>query len=270
MPYRGADNKMRYILFGTGVYYTRFFHWFAKKNVVAILDNDKKKQGEILDGHIVVSPEKIVEYSYDVIVILSFYIAEIKKQLVELGVSEDKIFHFYDLYYLFAREQECKKAKMNTTILLLSHDLSLGGPAIALYNAALILKRAGYEVVYGSMIDGELRSKLENDYIPVIVDERLQIYTMNDLLWTQKYDLIFCNTINYHVFLSDRDSRIPVIWWLHDSSFFYDGIKPGRLATIDTTNIKFLSVGPVPKLAMQKFNSDVKIDDLVYGVSNDI
>ena len=263
---------MKYILFGTGDYYRRFRHWFADREVLAILDNDEKKHGTVIDGYPVISPDEITNYSYDVVVILSFYVTAMKDQLLSLGVDADRVYHFYDLHELFQKEQEDKNHEASGTksILLLSHDLSLGGPALALYHAALILAVAGYEVVYGSMLDGELRKKLEHSFVPVIVDERLQIGTMSELPWTEKFDLIICNTINYHNFLTVRNTQIPVIWWLHDSAFFYEGIKEGKLKDIDDTNLKMLSVGPVPRNAMHKFRPHEVIEDLLYGVSDDV
>lgn len=266
------DDTKKYILFGTGDYYRRFRHWFIGKNVVAILDNDIKKQGSELDGWPVVSPESIAWLEYDAVIILSFYVTEMKKQLTWIGVPENKIYHFFDLHELalFEKEEEFPECREAKGILLLSHDLTLGGPALALYHAALTLKKAGYDVVYASMLDGELRSKLEESSIPVIIDKRLQICTMKELPWIKGFELIICNTINYNVFLSERDSEIPVIWWLHDSPFFYEGIKEERLLGIDTHNMKLLSVGPVPREAMAKYRSDVTIEDLIYGVSKNV
>lgn len=193
-----------------------------------------------------------------------------KKQLINLGVPENKIHHFSDLHDLFENETENEiqpvdKAK---SILLLSHDLSLGGPALALFHAAMTLKKTGYEVVFGSMLDGELRSRLEKNCIPVIIDKRLQICTMKELPWSSRFDLVICNTVNYHVYLSDRDNRIPIIWWLHDSEFFYEGIRAGKIENICMENMKILSVGPVPKIPMKKKKPDIEIYDLIYGVSN--
>ena len=265
------DDK-KYILFGTGDYYKRFRHWFADRNVVAILDNDAKKQGTEMDGHPIIAPESLVSLDYDAVVILSFYVTEMKKQLIGIGVPTDKIFHFYDLHELFIKNDKNESVvhKKKKSILLLSHDLTFGGPALALYHAAVILQRSGYEVVYASMLDGELRSKLKDSYIPVIIDERLQIGTMQELSWTERYDLIICNTINYNIFLSERENSIPVIWWLHDSPFFYEGIKEGRLSGIDTENMKLLSVGPIPRDAMTKYKPNVMIEDLIYGVSRGV
>lgn len=263
---------MRYVLFGAGDCYKRFHHWFVDRDVAAILDNDEKKQGTTMDGYPVVSPADITKFEYEAIIILSFYVAEMKKQLLNLGVPKDKIFHFYDLHELFQKEKTEKPVKHGRVknILLLSHDLTLGGPALALYHAAMTLKKSGYEVVYASMLDGELREKLEDGFIPVIIDERLQVGTMRELSWTNRYDLIICNTINYNIFLSERNRDVPVIWWLHDSPFFYEGIKTGRLSDIDTKNMKILSVGPIPRNAMTKYRPDIKVSDLIYGVSNDV
>ncbi len=261
---------MKYVLFGTGDYYRRFKHWFSNREVVAILDNDINKQGTQLDGHIVLPPKDIVSYEFDAVVILSFYVVEMSNQLIQLGVKAEKVFHFYDLHDLFLREDKSVYEKNGKSVLLLSHDLSLGGPSLALYHAALVLKESGYEVIYASMVDGELRKKLEDSFIPVIVDGRLQICTMKELAWTSKFDLIICNTINYHVYLSNRDEEAPVIWWLHDSPFFYEGIRESKLENINTNNLKILSVGPVPRNAFRLRRPDVEIDDLIYGVSDEI
>lgn len=265
-------EKAAYVLFGTGDYYQRYRQWFNGRNVLAVLDNDKKKQGTMLDGHPVIPPEEVTALPFDVVVILSFHITEMKRQLVNLGVAEEKIYHFYDLRELFAAEETETVSKEGDlkSILLLSHDLSLGGPALALYHAALVLREAGYEVTFASMLDGALREKLEERMIPVMIDRRLQISTMRELPWTAKYDLVFCSTIHYHTFLFDREEDIPVIWWLHDSAFFYEGIRAGRLADISDRNLKYVSVGPVPGNAMKQYRPDAVIEDLIYGVSEEV
>ena len=267
-----STKKTAYVLFGTGDYYQRYRHWFIDKIVLAILDNDKKKQGTELDGHPIIPPEEVSRLSFDAVVVMSFYVAEMKEQLIALGVNEEKIYHFFDLPELF--KEECPESTIKLRdlkcILLLSHDLSLGGPALALYHAALILMEAGYDVTFASMLDGALREKLEEQFIPVMVDKRLQISTMRELAWTQKYDIIICNTIHYHTFLVDRNEDIPVIWWLHDSAFFYEGIRAEKLAGISSRNLKYVSVGSVPREAMNRYCPDVVIEDLIYGVSDEL
>lgn len=259
--------KRKYVLFGTGDYYRKYAHWFKNEEVIALLDNDEQKQGMELDGHPVMPPQGILTVFYDAVVILSFYFSEMKVQLMDLGVSEKKIFHFYDLHEILIGN---KVKGPEQDVLLLSHDLAYGGPALALYHAALILCKNGYGVTYASMIDGPLRERLVYEDIPTVIDKRLQICTMAELPWTQHYGLVICNTINYHIFLSDRNEKIPVLWWLHDSAFFYDGIKKKKLEELSNVNLWYLSVGPVPRKAMQQYQPHAVIEDLIYGVSDGI
>lgn len=275
-------SKMKFLLFGTGDYYERYKKWFKQDNVLALLDNSSAKQNRMVDGIKVLAPEEGVKLPFDVIVILSFYVKEMKQQLKKLNISDSKIYHFYDLRQLIDQKEykkpiqyygdaenvvktkDCSKKK----ILLLSQDMTLGGPAIALFYAAKVLLRQGYRVLYASMLDGPLREKLLEDHIPVIVDVNLQIETMEDAGWTRHFSVLFCNTINFHVFLSKRDSHIPAIWWLHDSEFFYHGIKRETLQSINTNNLKVCSVGPVPEKAMHNMLPELVIERLLYGVKD--
>ncbi len=273
---------MKVLLFGTGDYYERYKKWFVNEDVIALMDNSKEKQGKLIDGHIVLSPLEAIKGSYDAIIILSFYIKSMKAQLVELGVLENKIYHFFQLHDLLMGSY--KKRKLisyngigkityldyskgfaQKKIVLFSHDLNLGGPALALMNVALYLKSIGKDVIFVSMIDGPLAEKLLQKGIELVVDENLQIQTMNESVWQDEYQLIICNTFNYYVFLSERNLNIPVIWWLHDSRFFYDGVDIERLQSINQYNLRCVSVGPVPKSAIHEFIPDLKIEDLIYG-----
>lgn len=276
---------MRYLIFGTGDYYQRYKKWFDTEEVVALLDNASDKQDTCIDGIRVLSPEQGVRLAYDAVVILSFYVKAMKRQLMDLGVPENKIYHFYDLHELIGGKMDGQAAEYkkpvqyygwseniekSAAILLLSHDLTMGGPALALYHMAQVLRKQGREVVMASMLDGPLREVLTAEGIPVIVDVNLQVETMRGAAWTWDFSLVVCNTINFHVFLSERNVDIPVIWWLHDSSFFYDGVNPKRLCGISRKNLKICAVSPVARCAVMKFLKDIPIEDLLYGVTDEI
>lgn len=271
---------MKYLLFGTGDYYERYKKWFEKRDIVALLDNSEEKQNTFIDGIRVLSPKEGVKREYDIIVILSFYVKSMKAQLIALGVNENCIYHFFDLHKLIYKKEIQRPIRYYGNaegiiagktigykkILLLSHDLMLGGPALALYHAAEILCGKGYDVIFASMIDGPLRQILAKKEIPVIVDENLQIETMENAEWTFGFDLILCNTISYFVYLSERNTSIPIFWWLHDSSFFYDGVDKDILRGIDTTNLDIVSVGPIPRKAIQEIAPAFKVRELLYGI----
>lgn len=275
---------MKILIFGTGDYYERYKDWFMAEDIVALLDNSSAKQHTVIGGKEVLSPQEGVRLTYDAIVILSFYVKVMKQQLLELGVAENRIYHFYDLHELIChgnngRGAGYKKAilyyggaeniKRSETVLLLSHDLIMSGPALALYHMAQILKRQKRQVVIASMLDGPLREVLEAEGIPVIIDANLQIETMREAAWTWDFSMIVCNTINFHVFLSERLEEVPVLWWLHDSSFFYDGVKTERLCRIPRQRMKICAVSPVARKAMEIFRTDLDIVDLLYGVTDE-
>lgn len=273
---------MKCLIFGTGDYYNRYKKWFEQQDIPALLDNSVQKQYTVIDGLEVLPPEEGVKLNYDIIVILSFYVKQMKQQLVSLGVDESKIYHFYDLHQLLSRSiirrplqffsnaQEIveNQAKIRNKILLLSNELTLGGPPIALFHAALCLKKNGYTVIYGSMMDGPLKEKIIEQDIPVIIDENLQIATMEETKWVCSFSLIICNTLNFHVFLSERNTKIPVIWWLHDAGFFYDGVNRKQIEQINLNNLKAVSVGPVPEAAIKEFIPAIQCEELLYGVED--
>ncbi|MDE6603083.1 MAG: glycosyltransferase family 4 protein [Lachnospiraceae bacterium] len=275
---------MKFLLFGTGDYYERYRKWFDPKEVISLLDNAPDKQNTCIDGIKILSPEQGIRLDYDAVVILSFYVKAMKRQLVELGVPEDKIYHFYDLHDLICCRCDGQKADYKKTVryycgaekmeksravLLLSHDLTMGGPALALYHMAQTLRKQGREVVMASMLDGPLREVLTAEGIPTVVDVNLQVETMQEAGWIQGFYLIVCNTINFHVFLSERNADIPVIWWLHDSSFFYDGVNPKRLRSMPRKNMKVCAVSPVAREAATRFCKDMQVEDLIYGVADE-
>lgn len=275
---------MKYLIFGTGDYYNRYKKWFPQEEITALLDNAPDKQGTFLDGIPVVSPERGVGLPYDAVVILSFYVKTMRQQLLELGVSENKIYHFYDLNRLICHRNGGQATDYKKTIryyggaenvepasaiLLLSHDLNMGGPALALCHMARALRKQRKKIVIASMLDGPLREVFLEEGIPVIVDVNLQIETMDDAGWPGSYSLVICNTINFHVFLSKRNTATPVVWWLHDSSFFYDGVNPDVLKAVSSKKMQVCAVGPVARSAMAKFRPDLSIEDLLYGVTDE-
>lgn len=273
---------MRIILFGTGDYYNRYKKWFEDQEVIALLDNSRHKQYTFIDGYEVLPPEEGSRLDYDAVVILSFYVTQMKRQLISLGVDENRIWHFYDLHWLLVGRTAVRplqffvdaekiitdKDPKASKILLLSNDLTLGGPAIALFHAAITLNRCGYTVLYASMLDGPLKEKLVQNHISVVVDENLQIATMQETEWVNSFSLLICNTLNFYVFLSERSTKTPVIWWLHEAVFFYEGVNAKVIQQICMHNLKVVTAGPVPAAAVSRFLPDLLCGELLYGVAD--
>ena len=79
---------MKVLIFGTGDYYRKYIKWFKKEDVIALLDNDCRKQGSLLDGFEVLSPEAGITKKYEKIFILSVHEKVMREQLLCLGVEK--------------------------------------------------------------------------------------------------------------------------------------------------------------------------------------
>lgn len=67
-----------------------------KLKALAVIDDDKNKQGEKLLGYKIISSKEINVYKHDVIVITSYtFEDEIREKLKELNYSENKIIRFF-------------------------------------------------------------------------------------------------------------------------------------------------------------------------------
>ena len=83
---------MKIIIFGTGSYVERLIKILNKDvEIVAVSDNDSTKWGTIWHNIAVVPPEKLDEYNFEYILIASMYREKIKEQLLDMGLSKDRV-----------------------------------------------------------------------------------------------------------------------------------------------------------------------------------
>lgn len=278
---------MRILLFGLGQLYQRYKILFRDEELVALLDNDKKKQGNLIDGIPVLSPEDGVKQSFDRIYILSKYVKEMRKQLYALHVSSDKIFDLDHDVHRFKRlglsfyetdsgvfTKSIRMTRpMQRQILLISFDMSLTGAQIALVYVARILASKGYDITVASHEDGLLVKYFEEIGITVLIDRDLAISRLIDLPWVRDFDLVFLNTVRTGYLLTERDASIPVIWWLHEPEMLYSDffiadqrIFLDDLQKISATNLFVYAVGPIAKNAFKKCCKDIFVQTLLYGI----
>lgn len=272
---------MRILLFGTGDYYHKYKGWFNPEEIDVLIDNDRCKQGKRIDGYLVVSPEEASERDFDCIVILSVHEAAMRRQLTELGISEEKIYKFSELHrhpgvLKGRREIQCygddtffagmMAGRLSDTIVLMSHNLDLNGASLALFYGAQVLKSNGYSVLFVSWTDGPLRAHIRERNIPLIIDVNMQIKTQTQREWLRSCRMMICNTINYSHFLSERDETVRVLWWLHDPEIFYAGLDLDQLGKMSPKNMAVCAVGPIAERAFKKYFLHWKVGQLLYGI----
>ncbi|MCI9396482.1 MAG: glycosyltransferase [Lachnospiraceae bacterium] len=272
---------MKALLFGTGDYYRKYREWFRPEDILGLVDNDEGKSGTRIDGYRVYLPHEAVSLPYDCVVILSVHEEAMRRQLTELGVPEDKIYIYSELYKhpeMTAADREIcfwgsdkrfsgiLKEDFSDAVLLMSHNLDLNGAALALFYMAQILVKKGFFILFVSWSDGALRQHLCEHNIPAIIDPNLQMKTQREAEWTHGFHRIICNTLNYYQFLSDRNMGDKVIWWLHDPLMFYKSLDKELMHRIRKENLEVYAVSPIAEAAFRRYFPDFDVKQLKYGI----
>lgn len=84
---------MKAIVFGATTSARSLYDEIRQKyEIVAFCDNDDKKWGDDLDGTKIVAPADILNLQWDEVIIISLSAMEIiKKQLLDMGIAEERI-----------------------------------------------------------------------------------------------------------------------------------------------------------------------------------
>jgi len=84
--------KTRVLLFGASQGGRQTLGQIGKQTtIVGFLDNDPQKQGESIEGHNIYAPSEIKNLDFELILISSMYVDEIRAQLMKLGIEKERI-----------------------------------------------------------------------------------------------------------------------------------------------------------------------------------
>ncbi len=121
-------------------------------------------------------------------------------------------------YRLIAGRQN-SDAVFSKDLLFITHDLSLSGAPLLLFDLACNLRQRGYFVTVMSPCDGELTEKYEKENIPLMIDSTISDLPLDETKkFMANFDLIVANTILvWQAVVSAKENNIPVIWMLHES-----------------------------------------------------
>lgn len=267
-------SEMDLVIFGTGQLYEQLKNQIRDDvNVVAIIDNDIKKQGTYIDGVKIYAPNQIHTLSYDYIFTLSGYHLDMKNQLESLGVDSKKILNMYYLEkVLQLSPTQCygnyNPKSASKKILVVSHALNSTGAQNVLFTAVVALKKMGYDTVVFSRSDGKLREKFLEEDIPVVInrDFSLEIKEVNELVeWA---DLIIANTIWIHEIVNKLSrSGKKLLWWLHETTGLKYVSKEWMryITSIPTISIYVIS-DLVKRLILQYYNENFEMNILSCGL----
>lgn len=271
---------MRIIIFGTGLYYRNRKHNLKERDIIAFMDNDPAKHDSILDGCLILPVERGIQLNYDYIVLMARTDnrEEMENQLLGMGVEANKIID-YDQYLNCCRVQSITVYYKNgeqemipregKKILLLSHELSLTGAPLVLFNAALILKKNGYHPVFMSPFDGELRDVVLDHDIPVVIEKNITKANKAIWNWIASFDLVWVNTLSFSYLIDDLSADgIPAVWWLHEGDISYEIIGMNKMPK-SSKIIDTYAVGTLAINSYKKYLERNDISCLLYGVPDE-
>lgn len=269
----------RIIIFGTGKYYEQRKKYLKDVEILAFLDNDINKQGKLLDGVEIISPEEVINYSYDYIFLMSMYQYDMKKQLLGYNVKKIKILEYAEIgkYNLYSKESNKQYTLLINTkkvnkkkALFLTNNLDNSGAPRALAEVGDILLKINYEVYAISPLKGKLEDYYTSLGIHVLIDPNLTIKDSEFGIWLNEmqFDVCFINTIMYHYLINDiQKFKMQIIWWIHENSDLpicqFEKYKINK-----KSNLKICAVGNLAKKLMYEKFGFTEIFELLYGFSD--
>lgn len=130
--------------------------------------------------------------------------------------------HLYEngkpYYRLYASRQDDRLMDA-PNILIVSHDLSLSGAPMVMYNLACDLVDKGYFVTVISPVEGMMREKLQQRNIPVMIDATLSGELHHETKkFMAHFDLMIVNTITmFQAVYASKELLVPAVWVIHES-----------------------------------------------------
>lgn len=217
---------MRIVIFGTGQIYKENKERLDKEDeIAAFLDNDRFKQGGLVDGISVYAPEKIRDLSYDKIVIMSDRAVEMRRQLLEAGCPEDAVLHYHEY---FAEKSptavawELTGEEKQKTCLFITSDADYHGGAMTAVYAVQELMRRGYRavVIAATGKDAFVR-EFHKRGIEIRIDHALPYRKWERLRWVMDFQKIIINTYPMVLCALEISRHRPISLWLHESENIY-------------------------------------------------
>lgn len=269
---------MKIIIFGTGQLYKKYKDRLSFCEIVAFLDNDINKQGKILDGHLVDSPNNVFinNYHYDFIIILSKFYLEMREQLLRIGVPADRIIDkehrcgFPQIRYVNELNAVDNLQLNKGKILLVTHAMNYTGAPLMLYNMAKVLKRNQFEVCVYTEYWGELVMKYLQAGIHVHKFDDFAFSEGEIELYFSKYDMIVVNTVVlFRLITKLKSLQKPIIWWLHEEE---DTYRTFHIEKKDITRYAHLHIYGVGNRAINAFRAvagETAVKQLVYGIDHE-
>lgn len=267
---------MRIIIFGTGDIYERNRDKIAKSDeIIALFDNDIRKQGNKLNGILIHSPYDINNFSYDKVVIMSRYFNEMRRQLLEIGCSQEDIVYYPEyicnqqIGHLKIYFGEGIKSRRKKGLIITSPIGYHGGALTAVY-AALELQKRDYEMTVAAPYgDEQFIEEFQKQGIIFLLYPNLQFAKWKELFWIQQFQKIIINTYPMALCALEISRYRNILFWLHESDTVYASMDFWKDFILEQTLTGKLDIYAVSSVAKRNFENHITKCDigiLPYGI----
>lgn len=269
---------MRIVVFGVGKFYkNRKQKLLDNAEIVAFIDNNCSLWGTIIDGVKVYSPEEVNSIVYDKIILMSVNAYEMKCQLINIGVTKQKIY-LYDeflcylergelkIYFNEKNENDCLHTKK---ILLISTNLGYNGGTLAAIYFAKAIQDKSYQI-YIAAPDGDAKfiKEMVNLGVKIILYKNIIYAQYDELFWINSFDIVVINTLQMMKCACKIKKIKKIYWWLHESLVIYDWFikENSDMKQEDFDGIEIYAVSEPARNNFHRYYPGTKVDILTYGI----
>ena len=128
----------------------------------------------------------------------------------------DYLYHDSPEHFRIYPFTESRRDRSRGDILAVTHDLSLSGAPISLYDTCKLLAANGYFVIVCSPADGPLRQMYQEAGIAVITDALLLRQHESFYRFARNFDHLICNTIVTWPVVRQLSNVLPTLWWIQE------------------------------------------------------
>ncbi len=216
---------MDIVIFGVGDYFNSRKQTIENRvNIVGYIDNNPDVCGKYLEGIQIVKPEEILTLPCDYIVVMSVFASDMKRQLMEYGVSEQKIKSYNEFYGQLENGKLAvwfgKNIDIDTKlprILIVFNYMRYSSAYTLNLNIIEALTKEGFAVSVATVAGEESCIKeIQEKGVSVLTYGNMHFATREELSWMKNYDCILVNNVYMVDCVSTIGELKPVIWWIHE------------------------------------------------------
>lgn len=266
---------MKIIIFGTGLYWSnRKKYVLDICDIVCFLDNNSDKWNQELCGRLIDSPENILHYEFDYVVIMCKSQDEVYNQLIDLGVPDQKIITYNQYRQTCIKDYYVSYGSHIDTdydVVVISTVLEYnGGTIAAIYAIKALQSRGKHVLLCAEDCNEKLLCELIADDIEVLIVPSLPFEVNNILMHHIKNcKMVLVNVFQMLPVVCQLNGINAILWWIHEPYNFYKSILeeyPQYNAAYLLDNVNVMAVSRIAKNHFNSLFYNMINDTLTYGI----